>query len=248
MLIIFGDSHVRSLKSGFSLLPDPPIPVEAVKFAAIAPFPRFLSPFFAKTRKGIGFTKGGLRQMYREGTGEEGILEGTTNTYVFSAPLNPLGLLFDRDWNSYSPPGIIDEKQAISTAVMEEIVLQHFKPLTDFLEALVGLNVNCVVASSPPTRFDNTLIARKASGEARRKIDAMCRSTMSKAIAALGLTVIPSPEGTGDENSNLLPQYHHETGTDFHHANSAYGALMMKSILDHLRALKTDSSNERSVP
>jgi len=238
MLIIFGDSHVKALKSGFDLLPDRAAYDGAVKFAPIGPFPRFLTPFFAKTSKGITFTKGSLRRLYLEGTGDEGIDAGTDNTYVFSAPLNPLGLLCNDDWNHFSPPGILDKRRTISTAVMEQIVLQHFNPLTSFLKAFIELNIRCIVVSGPPARFDNVLMARKASVEARRKIDEVCRATMIRTIENLGLAVIPPPKGTFDEYSNLLPQYHHERRTDYHHANSDFGMLLMKDILAHIGATK----------
>ncbi len=231
MLIIFGDSHVKCLKSGYELLPQPMVRADGIKFAAIAPFPRFLNPFFEATPDGATFTKSSLRRAYFDATGDDRIPAGTGTTFVFSAPLNTLGLLCNEDWNNFSPPGIYDEKQPISLAVMEQVVIQHFEPITAFVKALVDLKIECVVASAPPTRFDNVHFAKKASLEALKTIDQTCRSTMTRKLEDLGIAVVHPPEGTFDENKNLLPPFHHDSKADFHHANSSYGMLMMENIL-----------------
>jgi hypothetical protein len=68
-------------------------------------------------------------------------------------------------------------------------------------------------------------------------VDRLYRETIADALTARGVVDVPPPRITMDDRGFLLPQYA-VGGDDPHHANGAYGELLIMDVLKAAAAFR----------
>jgi hypothetical protein len=237
-IIIVGNSHVAALQQGADQ-------IEGVgQVLKIAPFgdgAREYEPFSAVVNGQVVFTVEFSAQILLKLTGKNsfdpsctwGICMGTHNTRVYSLQF----------WQTAAPSIIAGPRsRPVSNAVLEEIFAKEQIFRKVFLSQLLETGVKFLIVSAPSPRRDGSAAIRGVPLATIEKLDRMARDHFRKWIGERNIPIVEPPEETMDEQGFLLDEFAQKTsvfgGPDPHHANSAYGKIMVQKILDSAKGFE----------
>jgi len=232
-LVICGDSHVVKLKAALNEKPESfsgQFPGE-VKIGKLFSCPRILSPFFTEEGEHIWFTRKEIGASFRALAGAQDF--DTETIYLLSMFFTNTILIRSSHWSTHLPSRVARPgRRAVSDAVMEAIVLEHFAHGIAFAEALSRRGVKVMALESPPPRKDDPALHRYLRPDDALEIDRLARLAMGRALKKLGIPVVAISDSAADpEDGFLAARYHATTHGDFHHANSALGAMLLSDAL-----------------
>lgn len=127
----------------------------------------------------------------------------------------------------------------ISGALFRRIVMDDMAPslrLATFLRA-AGM---AVVVIEPPGIFRDYRYLIKAPARVVLALQARVRAIQHEGLAAAGLPVVALPKEARDGDGFMRRCWRHEDPTDSHHANAAFGAVMLTRVGEAARALHRD--------
>lgn len=239
-IIIVGNSHVGALHRGASQIDG------ALDKLKIAPFGggKHQRTAFSVEKKGrVEFSDKYSRHILQDLTGRAyfdpedvwGICMGTHNSPIYR----------DAFWRTAVPPGVPGpKKRPLSSAVLNEIILQHQVHILTFLKQLKQNGLRVFVVSSPNPRRDSTAANRGISLATIQTIDRAARRSFEEWLRAMDIPIINPPAETVDADGFLKDEFaQHVSPTgkpDGSHANADYGKLMVAKVLAELRALGLD--------
>ena len=240
MLRVIGDSHVTALALGWHQLTAEGVKSDfEVTIGCLGSGVYLPSPFFVLEGNGIRWTcedyaKGFLNIAGREIMAREpgiiyGVCVGFHSGEIVRAP----------SWRQFRPwriaaPGLVP----VSDGVVREAVNEYSRYVIELYDAMMRLDIPFFVIQAPPFRREHPCIAREGSlADVAAEVDRLFRKTITDALAARGLVDVPPPRVTMDEKGFLLPEYA-VGGDDPHHANAAYGKLLMMDVLKAAAALR----------
>ena len=124
----------------------------------------------------------------------------------------------------------------ISDAVLVEIFEKEQSFRKVFLGQLLETGVKFFIVSAPSPRRDGAAVLRGIQLATIELLDRMARDHFRKWIGKHNIPIVEPPEETIDEEGFLRDEFAQKftaTGElDPHHANSSYGEIMVRKILD----------------
>jgi hypothetical protein len=127
-------------------------------------------------------------------------------------------------------PGIADGGRMISAALFRDLVLRDQQPALDLAVFLRGLGTPVFAVDTPTVFRENRYLVR-VSPARLLGIVAAHRAVMRAELARLGLALVERPEAC-TQGGFMRPAFRRKDPTDRHHANAAFGALMLDRIAD----------------
>lgn len=220
-LRITGNSHVACLKHGLKTMPlfgDWDIRISGFIWGR-----NQRKPFARRDGKAVEFTPTYSWEKFLTGIDmERPRIEGTDTVWGICLLPHSEFLYCDREW-------VERNRSRLECGIREDMA----SPL-GFMCMLKNAGIPSFAIPTPGPRHDNGEIPHGVSHTTVAQIDHVYRKIMTEAFEETQIDLLPLPVGTHDENGFLRPEYSHAP-PDPDHANAAYGALMMRDIIDHVR-------------
>lgn len=226
-ILIVGDSHTGALKRGLDELVAqnkmaPDVSMEIIPLAVGA---RLAYPFWDP--------KDGFASIHDDGHGRR----VTRVPPDDGTPLAAIGLSMAL-WQgrvmrlmadgNLSLPGQ-PSGRPISHAVFRQIVLADHQYILGLLAFLRGLDLP-VVAIEPPAVFrDNRAVGRIGAERVLGAYRAL-RTIIRAELAAIAVPIVSLPADSLDDDGFMRSEFKHEDPLDPHHANPAFGKLMIARV------------------
>ena len=152
---------------------------------------------------------------------------------VFSGPFHSSPVSRHAAWTTHCPWFIADahpDLVPVSDAVLATVVARRMAQSYAFFDLARELGIDVTVLESPflPRRV---LAETGIREDVLAAVDRAFRGAVRRGLAARGIAVIDVPAETRD--GALLRAGYEMPEPDPHHGNEAYGALTIRSILDH---------------
>jgi hypothetical protein len=226
-----GNSHLSALKMALDALGQPP--GMNMKFVPLGAGGAEADEFSFRLDNKVYFKVPAYRRNMRRYSGQQyiesneviwGVCQGYHTGRVYRNGM----------WRTYEPAGCsVGLDQVISTAVLMEIIKADFAHIRNFLVQLKEASVRVFVISAPHPRADHYVITNGTRREIVSYIDRLYRAYVNESLADAGIDVVLPPPETYDEDGFLKPEFARPK-PDPHHANAAFGALMIKRIAEFM--------------
>ncbi|KAA8610340.1 hypothetical protein AL036_00185 [Salipiger aestuarii] len=148
---------------------------------------------------------------------------------ALSAPLWPMRVMHQMVWPRHSIDAAIPGGQPISRAVFRRLVMEDQGQVLALCALLQRVGMP-VLAVSPPVMFRDHATLRQMAPEHVRAMFDGYRAIMLEELAARHIPVLDVPPDCVDADGFMRPEYRHENPEDEHHANAAFGALMIRQL------------------
>lgn len=232
-VLITGDSHLGALAAGL-----PPL----VDFHAIwdglhiemRPLGsgRFMTERFSRAiTGGSELITPAYRQNLQRVTNEAGLL-----AVGLCANFHTTRLLAACDWNKFAPAHLAWKEYPLSAALLTETFWTDQQYIFAFIDEMRAAGINVFAIESPRT-FRHHPKAKATRVDVWSYVDAAYRRYISEQLALRGVDVVPVPADCVDADGFMRPDFRHPTPHDGHHANDAFGQIMMTRVLDYISAL-----------
>jgi hypothetical protein len=235
-LIIFGDSHVGSLRGGWGItlknLASPPIEVEF--------YGRYGTNWHefetTETASGLHF----YADLVPNFDPVDFTVDNLDDVYVFCSPLHSAVILRGFGGQEYCPwtcAAITPGLQAVSTAVIETWAAAHMKCRFAMLKILKARGYHIAVAEPPKpvTRISDILAIDPC---VIAEVDRIYRNFVVRWLKENDIPVIFVPEQTYADG--FTPEeWAMPAATDGHHGSWKFGAEMMAKIIQFADAFQT---------
>jgi hypothetical protein len=230
---IIGNSHAAALRDGLVLLE----PEEQRSFEVLGSRGSFeKTVFFKPCSGGVAIVDVDLARRVKKLTGDTVIKPGTEWGFCFG---HPGFLLNTRSWEKYrtSDCAVLaeDMKQPVSRGLLQAFVESIFLHVLDFFDCAMRSNISfTVILPPPPIRHGPAISNFSVPLEQVVSIDRMGRQVLTEKGGALGAPVVQAPPESFDADGFLNAQFcagkRPDGRNDPHHANAAYGKLMLRRI------------------
>lgn len=190
-------------------------------------------PFSERTSHGVALTAPEYAANLRAHAGRDeldpadtwGLLMVNSNSRIYR----------HRMWHEYAPAG--HPGRPLSHGVVSAIVEADHQHVRTFLDQLADAGVDFFTISAPPPRRD-LADERGLAPDTLLAVDALARSIWSTWVTDRGIACVTPPPEVADDEGFLRPEFAQATTAsgrrDIHHANRAYGELMVHRIRDHV--------------
>lgn len=151
-----------------------------------------------------------------------------------SMPYWPVRLIYRMSVSRLSLVEARDDLQPVSRATFRQILRRDQQYVLGFAENLAKCGVTVFAVAGPHLFRDNKVLARMPPDIAQA-ISAEYLAFMGGELARLGIDIVDVPPETLDDEGFTRPEYRHANPEDQHHANQAFGALMIRRVEDWAR-------------
>lgn len=151
-----------------------------------------------------------------------------------SMPLWPMRVVHQLVWGDLSLATRSPDRRPISHAAFRQIVLQDQRYVLQLAELLARVGVT-PIAISGPGLFRDHAVLRVVTAEHVLAIFNAYRAIMIAELARRDVTIINIPAVCLDADGFMNPDFRHDDAKDHHHANAAFGALMIQAVQDWAR-------------
>lgn len=243
-VLILGDSHVVALGHALERNPGsqdlPALGRASVR--KLFSFPTTLRAFHRRRDNDVMLTDAGAARELAEVIGAQSISGDDGRIFVFSIPYTTTILLRNPVWRRFSPWAVCERpRQPLSVAVIEQIVLYHFRYSIQFLTDLSEAGVRCFALHAPPPRRDDPKFGRSIEARVGAVLHATAVQVVQRALQARGVESIDLMSGLAasilSNDGFLPPEFHAADANDFHHANARFGQEMLSAIDARIRRL-----------
>ncbi|WP_425102310.1 hypothetical protein [Tropicibacter sp. S64] len=155
---------------------------------------------------------------------------------AFSMPLWPMRVIYQLFMKKQALVGFHGDLQPVSQAVFRQIVLAEQAHVLALFALMQRIGLPVAALSGPGLFRDHGLTDYRPAGQILGQAEAY-RAVMLAALAERGIPVLDIPAGCRDAEGFMLARYRSETPDDPHHANAAYGALVVAQLEDWRRSL-----------
>ncbi len=146
-----------------------------------------------------------------------------------SMPLWPMRVVHQLVWGGLSLAERLPNRQPISTSVFRQFVLQDQRYVLKLVELLSRAGIT-VLAISGPGLFRDHHVLREMRAEHVLKVFDAYRAVISEELRRRNIPVIDIPAKCLDDDGFMFGAFRHDDIKDSHHANGAFGALMIQSL------------------
>ncbi|MBU2962615.1 hypothetical protein KO516_17645 [Citreicella sp. C3M06] len=230
-ILVTGDSHTGALAQGLALLrPNLPtgidILVKPLGGGHILP-----TPFFRDAGSHAVITDPDYRRNFHRLPPQA----FQADVIALSAPLWPMRVMHKMVWSRQSIDMAVPGGQPVSRALFRRVVLEDQRYVLALCELLKRIGMP-VVALSPPVMFRDHATLRHVDPVLVRRMFDLYRQIMLAELVERGVAVVDVPPHCLDSEGYMRPEFRHETPEDEHHANAAFGALMIEALAQSLQA------------
>ena len=218
-IIIVGDSHTGPLNRGLQSLQSEQ-KFQGVKVAPIGAGALMNERFFEEREGFVEITvTDAISSIKRLPYGEE------FDWYGVSGPLHVQPIVLDPFFYGNTP-------QPVTNALLKRLVLDRKQHSLAFMAVLKKLGLNVFVVEAPRTFPHHPGLPRDLSRVSR--MEERCRAIIMDRLAEMGIPLIALPPEALDANGMMKAEFRHESESDKHHANAAFGAMMIEKTLESL--------------
>jgi hypothetical protein len=223
-LHVFGDSHVGALAEAYE---GEPGRFGDVRFASASA--RYVRQRFFYPVPGGALLSRPARKL--PGPGRMALVT-RKHPWAFVLGTHTAAFFRDETWAAFAPAHLVrPPRQALSAAAMETMIAAALKQVLDFIDTLLGAGVPFCMVAAPPPRPDHPALQEGGTREIRLEAARLYRRWALAQFVGRGVPVISPPPCAIDDEGLLRPEYRSARPRDTHHANAAYGALMLEQII-----------------
>ncbi|GAB4266201.1 MAG: hypothetical protein Kow0013_15110 [Pararhodobacter sp.] len=233
-LLIVGDSHTGALERGRARLAEAGALPAGIDWIVVplGTGAGMNQPFWTPHRGRARLTQRGYRQRMPLIPPEDEVVDAIG----LSMPLWYGRVLRGLIRSGVAPVGSGVAGRPLSRALFAHVVRSDMAFILDLVAFLRDGGLP-VFAIEPPGIFrDNRFLLSHGAGDLLA-LQSAIQAVQRKALAELGVPCVDLPPEATDETGLMRSAFRHEDPTDRHHANAAFGALMIRRIADHLPAL-----------
>ncbi|WP_426957651.1 hypothetical protein [Muricoccus radiodurans] len=237
-LALIGDSHVVALGNALTRDRDALLAGSGVSdavFGKVFSFPQLLKPFFAVERGGVRLVERGPAGSLERVLGPGLLGPARPEIFGISMAYTTSLLLWSLQWQTHRPWRACPEGfQPVSDGVVRAMAEEHFRHILGFIAALRDQGLRLFAVEAPPPREDHPYVGRTISAEAMLAVDRLARGRVREALDGMGVETVGVPDpayGGVPGRSFLAAPFRSLAEGDYHHANEAYGALMLPAVL-----------------
>ena len=233
-ILITGDSHTAAVKRGLNLLESEAAvpPGFEVEVIGLGGGQHMLDPFF-EVRDGVAvmthptFAKR-LPLLPRPGAAERGTVYTWCGLFHFAKAWR------DRTWIDFRPCTLAGKGAPVSMGLVAETVLGWARHQLDLVH-LVRRTGARVLVMETPRPFRHHWALKHIPAETIIEVDRYLQDLMMSELESRSIEVVRMPAECLDAEGFMNPEWRNEVETDEHHANQAFGALMIRRLCEYLR-------------
>ena len=247
-LLILGNSHAAALQAGLRRLGD--AAPAGVRVLLLGTGAHQFQPFSAPAEGGVRLTDPHYAEVVRGRFGDD-VLPRFDIYGVCMGTLLPR-LAHPSFWADAAPAWMADRaRRPVSAGFIDALVAETQAPVRAFVAQLAATGARVAVIAGPPFRRDH-VIFRHMPAAIVHAIEERVRGGLRDHARACGGDYVGAPEELVDDEGFLLPGYsqlHLRDGRhDPHHANEAYGEVMMAKVLARLGLGSDAAAAGRAAP
>lgn len=236
-LVLVGNSHVNALRLASEEFSDElPTRFDGIAGLVVQAAPNETTTFWSTTSDGVTMAAAEAREKLERRTGRSWF--DARDVWGVCMGLHTVALLRAPFWRSHAPSHLAEfPTLPASPRLVGEIVDAAQERVHAFLLELQRHKVPAFVVSTPPLRHDHRFRDVLAP-DVVAHIDTLARATMQRFCDEHGIGYVAPPAQTRDSAGFFLrPDLRKMTPSmgreDLHHANTEYGKLMMRAVVDH---------------
>jgi len=240
---ICGNSHVGALKLGLDMLE--PAMASGIKVFPFGSALIELAPFSARDGAAVRLTDPEYLAFLKRFTG----LQAITGEHLwgFCMGTHTAHIYRDTFWAEAEPSEICrPEVRPVSTGMLNAIIDDEQRQVLEFFGQVKAAGIRFFAVSAPPPRQDHPSFRRGVRRETVAFVDRRARDIFAGKLAAEGIDFILPPDEAATSDGFLKEEY----GAGFkpngkfdpHHANAAYGAMMMRKIAAYVASRQAAAS------
>ena len=231
-ILITGDSHTGPLNRGLNALRrdkalDPQI---ALRVKPLGGGHLINTPFWEARGDHIRI----VDEEYRQNFKRLPPWQSDFDAIGLSLPYWPVRLVYRMNVARLSLVAPIAGYQPISRATFRQILRRDQAQVLGFAEALSQCGVRVFAVAGPRLFRDNKVLGALPPDQAQA-ICAEYFGFMAQELADRGIDIVDVPPETLDQDGFTRPEFRNDNPDDNHHANPAFGALMIRRIEDWAR-------------
>ena len=146
-------------------------------------------------------------------------------------PLWPMRILHRMAGEKLALADRVADHATVSKAVFRQLVQADQQHVLGLIDLFNRIRMPCVALSPPVLFADHKVLARYPAAQALRVFDTY-RAIMLTELAARDVPVIDLPPEARQADGFMRPDFRHDNPQDAHHANAAFGALMIRRLQD----------------
>lgn len=230
--LIAGDSHTGPLSRGLKALRETGAldPAMQIRVRPIGGGHLVNTPFWELRGDHVALTEPAYQKVLRRLPPPRQQLTGIG----LSMPFWSVRVLYRMVVAQLSLVEPVGDLQPVSRAAFRQILRHDQQYVLGFAESLAKCGVTVFAVAAPRLFRDNSVLSRIAPEMAM----AICNeyfAFMRDELGARGVDIIDVPPETLDAEGFTLPEYRSALPGDDHHANEAFGKLMIKRVEDWAR-------------
>lgn len=160
---------------------------------------------------------------------------GSDAILAVSLPLNTSRILRDHSWHTHAPWRLAHGEFALSDRMVARMIDDDSVHALNFVRDLSKLWPRIAVIEGPRF-FPDASYLRKARLDVCQYVDTAYRERVSGLLGECGIDVIGQPPSTITEQGMTSLDYDHPDPGDDHHANEAYGKLVIEDLFRYADA------------
>ena len=233
-VVIFGDSHIGSLRMGLNSLlnnQEPAHPAASIEIRPLGPGGAYCTPFFRKNGSNIEIVDARLKKHVEKLPFDE-----KYRLYGFSGNLHTLRVIREIHWDSHAPSEIAEKREIpVSRSLLNEIFHDDQKYLLSFLDELSSMGISVFSIEAPRPFRHNPVFSGKSRQKVLLFIDQAYRKYITEELNKRNIPIVSVPSECVDDEGFTLDIYKHQKLGDPHHTSEAYGKLMMQKVCEYIR-------------
>ena len=230
-LVILGDSHTKALSDALAAAP-PRTDIE-IACKPVCSGTAFRQPIHDVAPDGVRFLDPVYRKRLAILSGSQHFVASPDMCYGLMMGFHTAGIYRHPSWATYAPSELAPKLglRAVSSQVIGAIGLDRQRNVLAFFDALRAVGVNFFAISAPPPRRSHPCLRQGISPATLLTVDRLARQACRDRLQQAGIPILSPPEETVDPDGFLLPSYEQKEKGDYHHANAAYGAIMLRKAV-----------------
>jgi hypothetical protein len=195
--------------------------------------------FSRREGDGVAFLPDQYSENVEHYTGSPVITPGAT--WGFLNVNHNVRIYTNEMWLQFRPAALpaVDGFTPVSADLLTAIVERDQWGVRRFFTQLQDAGVDFFAVSAPFPRLDGAAVRRGIPRKVIRHIDKVARRMWSGWLGERGIALVEPPPETANPGGFLQRPYGAGRASgeprDPHHANAAYGALMLERVRDHLK-------------
>lgn len=249
-ILITGDSHTAALQRGLKALRAQGALREGVE-VSVKPLGGghvLPTPFWRDAGDHAEIIAPGYRAQFTRLPPQQPAIDVLApDVLALCMPLWPMRILHRMAGEKLALADRVADHATVSKAVFRQLVLADQQHVLGLIDLFNRIRMPCVALSPPVLFADHKVLARYPAAQALRVFDTY-RAIMLAELAARDVPVIDLPPETRQADGFMRPDFRHDDPEDAHHANAAFGALMIRRLQDWAQDRAQDRASSTVRP